>query len=241
MNEEEFIDFWIQAEPRIRDTLFRILGNRSIVDDVYQETWLRCQRGLATFQGTGSLIAWVSTIARNETLRYLRNAQRIQTQELFEETVPARDSENVQVEPLYAENGEESAARQIHNALQAKYITTAHAEVLLARLKSETLEEVAQELEISKSAAGVNHMRGVIQLRVFLFVENPNYLGGLGLIRQAFTSAKERSVNPITSKEAIAFEQAVLEPPSEAVRRRFKRSNPLRKACTKVATELNNL
>ena len=65
----------------VRWCLFQYVRNRSTVDDLAQEVFLRAYRGLSDFRGLGSLRSWLLGTARNVAKQHIRADARRRTRE----------------------------------------------------------------------------------------------------------------------------------------------------------------
>ena len=75
----QFTDFVEDHYEAIYNLLYRLLGDRSVADDVTQEVFLRAFRGWSRFRNEASEKTWVYHIAINESRRYLKRAARHRT------------------------------------------------------------------------------------------------------------------------------------------------------------------
>ena len=83
----------------------------------------------------------------------------------------------------------------------------------------------------------MTHCRAIPKLRVFLFVQRPDLLGGHECIAQAFARALVGNRDrPLTADEAQAFRRVVLE--QQTGSRRVGWRQALRAACDRVIKEL---
>ncbi|MGN1256635.1 MAG: RNA polymerase sigma factor [Bacteroidaceae bacterium] len=73
----------------------RYLNNDEDVKDVLQETFIKIFSSIHTFQhkGEGSLRAWMSRIACNESINYLKSTKRLSFSELTEGNSPIYEDE----------------------------------------------------------------------------------------------------------------------------------------------------
>ena len=72
-----FADEVIQHLPKLRRFAWRLAGNRSLADDLVQETVLRALVHAEQFQTGTNLLAWLHTILRNCYFNDRRIAQRL--------------------------------------------------------------------------------------------------------------------------------------------------------------------
>ncbi len=69
--------FWSLVEPfdrGLRRLAYRLLGDRHLMDDVLQETYLKAFRALPSYRGESGLAAWLYRIVYNTCLDQLRRA-----------------------------------------------------------------------------------------------------------------------------------------------------------------------
>lgn len=67
-----FEEFVRQYGPRIYDLLCWLCGNRTVAEDLTQETVLAVLRDIGKFRGESRLFSWVYQIARNTACRHLK-------------------------------------------------------------------------------------------------------------------------------------------------------------------------
>ncbi|GIH29427.1 hypothetical protein Aph01nite_77370 [Acrocarpospora phusangensis] len=94
---------------------------------------------------------------------------------------------------------------------------------------------ISELLGVRPEACAVAHCRAVPKLRVFLFTEHAEDIGGLEALEQGFGRAGAARRERLSASEAEAFRLVVLE--KRAYRRRGWQG-ALRAACTKVARYL---
>lgn len=75
-SQEGFSELVRRMHTNVRAYLFSFIGDRSVVDDLAQETFLAAYRDRQTFEGRSALSTWVFGIARNRALSHLRNKLR---------------------------------------------------------------------------------------------------------------------------------------------------------------------
>lgn len=83
---------WDGLTPKLFGYLVNVLRDRSLAEDMLQNTWLRAIEALPKFQQRGvSVSAWLFAIARNECRQYWRKANR---EVPFDSTVHDRAAED---------------------------------------------------------------------------------------------------------------------------------------------------
>jgi RNA polymerase sigma-70 factor, ECF subfamily len=68
-------------QGRVRAYLARYIGNRDIVDDLAQETFLSAYSELASYRGEAPFALWLTGIARHRALKHLRSEEYRRTSE----------------------------------------------------------------------------------------------------------------------------------------------------------------
>jgi RNA polymerase sigma-70 factor (ECF subfamily) len=153
---QAFTSLYLRHAPMVYLTIFRILRNAEITEDVRQEAFLRLWSQASTFQAEkGTLTAWLHRIARNLALDELRH-QRCRPRpapgdqtELLTQTIDGRqDVERQAIARLMGEHAMEGMKRLPPAQRQA---------VELAYLRELTHREVA---------AALNEPLGTIKSRI---------------------------------------------------------------------------
>lgn len=66
-------------QKRVHATLYRILGNRSEMDDLMQETFIQVFRGLHNFRAEARLATWIDRITVRVAYRYINRSKKTPT------------------------------------------------------------------------------------------------------------------------------------------------------------------
>ena len=144
----------------------RILGDPDDAAEATQETFVRVWRGLRGFRAEAAFSTWLYRVASNAALTVNRKRRRTRTRETNDEAA---------LELLVAAG---SATEEVAGAkLEVAELERALAElaehyrqaVVLRDVYGLTIEEVAQQLKISETAAKVRVHRGRKQLKERLF------------------------------------------------------------------------
>jgi RNA polymerase sigma-70 factor (ECF subfamily) len=103
--------------PLVGTVIWRATGDRSIVDDLAQETFLRVFRGLPYFNARSKVSTWIYTIAHRVAIDHLRQAGRSDVEH-------SADDSRVPVDALVARepSPEVAAAREEIEALVQEHI-----------------------------------------------------------------------------------------------------------------------
>jgi RNA polymerase sigma-70 factor (ECF subfamily) len=106
LDQQEFGGLVQQYQPELLVHCYRLLGSICDAEDMVQEAFLRAWRGRETFQGTGSLRAWLYKIGTNVCLDYLKKSSRRYVPRTrtaaadLEEPIPAAVREQIWLEPF---------------------------------------------------------------------------------------------------------------------------------------------
>jgi len=76
--EEAFTEIVRRHSPRIFHTASRFFRQRSQVEDIAQEVFLKAYTQLGSYEGRGSFEGWLTRIATNTCLNHLRGSKRRQ-------------------------------------------------------------------------------------------------------------------------------------------------------------------
>ena len=87
-DEGAFRELYTRHTPRLRMIVVRLLGprRRDEVDDVMQETWLACCRGVHRFAGSAQFSSWLTTIGIRTVYSRFSRSTDAET-ELFDDLV----------------------------------------------------------------------------------------------------------------------------------------------------------
>ena len=69
-----------------------LVGNPSLVDDIFQQVWIKANRNWDKYSDQQRLLAWLCRIAHNAVMDHYRKSRRMPTVELTEATDFASDS-----------------------------------------------------------------------------------------------------------------------------------------------------
>ncbi len=141
-----FVELFARYESCVFGLCMRIFaGNRSLVDEVVQESWLKVVQGAAGYQARGNFKAWLMTIVRNEAMtKFRREGRNAHAQE--EEGEMIASSENLELNFLRA-----SDAASIRTAIDS--LSDSPRMALSLWLSDDaTYEDVAIAMKISVEA-----------------------------------------------------------------------------------------
>lgn len=150
-----------ELHPKILQYLASKAWDRTVAEDLLQETFLQIHRSRATYQPGKPVLPWIFGIARYVFLMYLRSSKKERGRkrqlepELFEE-IPVPP----EVEGLFSEDLVRSALRQVSPEKREP--------LLLHHVWGFSFREVAGLMGIGRSAAKVRSHRAMEELREIL-------------------------------------------------------------------------
>lgn len=132
-------------QQQVAMTVVSMLGPASEVDDIVQETFIKCFQSLNRFRGESSFLTYLKRIAINKSLDALRRRKRFLGRFL------SRDDEGKQVsEPAFETDYNYEMAEQaqlVHTAIQE--LSPNHRAVLVLRMiEGYSTEETAEMLNL---------------------------------------------------------------------------------------------
>jgi RNA polymerase sigma factor (sigma-70 family) len=236
----DFETEWRATRAQVWAACSRAADDPNDAEDIFQQVAIRAWRGYPSFRGDSAFLTWVLAIARREIARVLRRRQERRkaesSLESLEEDAPGTLPPAPAPEPVPA-----GSPWLLHAASAASAegaLSGAEAAVLQARLAhpDATWEQIGEQLGIGGATCAVLHCRAVPKLRVYLFTQRRDLLGGREAVAAAFRTALEDREEPLHPTEAEAFERVVLDG-HEGFRRSGWRL-ALRSACGKVIRHL---
>ncbi|MEI6580765.1 MAG: sigma-70 family RNA polymerase sigma factor [bacterium] len=77
INKDEIGELWDEITPKLYGYLFNTLKDKSLADDILQNTWVKAIEALPRFENRGyGFKAWLFSIARNEMRMHWRKVGR---------------------------------------------------------------------------------------------------------------------------------------------------------------------
>jgi len=148
-------------QDRLFRYLLRLLGDRSVAEDVFQQTWLRVAERIRRYDAERPFAPWLVTLARNLALDLLRRRRPESLEETAEPLAPPSGSD-----PLERAMARQSSAR-VEAALGA--LSALDREVLTLRFEDElALPELAATLGVPLPTAKARLYRALERLRARL-------------------------------------------------------------------------
>lgn len=167
-NEEELIEAVARGEEFALEILFEhhysslwkyilvILKNPDDTKEVINETFFRAFRQIRYFRKEGTFSAWLFRIARNMSIDYLK-----------------KRSSDVEFQPCN-HAADNSLRERILEELE--YIKTEYRDIIILKdISGYTMQEIAQMMNITVSAAKTLHHRAVKRLRERFLKEGEQY------------------------------------------------------------------
>lgn len=255
-NEEEdrslrFESRWNEVERNIcQYCTYRLSSfSQPDIDDVIQDIRIAAWRGFNTLRDENRFRSWVMKIAENKTNDIYRRNSKLRSNPLSLDEIEEQANtgyfigqDNKPRDGIYYEFLREAVLA----AVCAKDLSEVEAKIIMAYAYGATPDEIEKELGISGSNCAVYHCRALPKLRVFLFTQRPNLLGGSENIRNAFTKAKMlhhdqpdfnvKDTLPLSEEEADVFQRFVLEKRANYRKRGWYTT--LREACNKVVKQI---
>jgi DNA-directed RNA polymerase specialized sigma24 family protein len=214
--------------------------------ELYQRTAIRAWRGRDSFRGEAAYLTWVMRILEREAARLAAQRTRTAAREIVLDPqasadrweADSRDGEGSHDTGIGGGTADGWHRSLLRDAVSAGAISEAEHRVAAERLAhpGESWPQIAARLEMTATACAVTHSRAVPKLRVFLFTDRPELIGGGQAIADTFGRVRRDPSAPLTPLEAEAFEQLVIRH-SAGYRRRGSQA-ALRGACAVVARRM---
>ena len=132
-------------QQQVAMTVVSMLGPSSEVDDIVQETFIKCYHSLNRFRGESSFLTYLKRIAINKSLDALRRRKRFLGRFL------SRDDENKQIpEPTFESeySYERTEQAQLVHAAIRELAPNHRAVLVLRMIEGYSTEETAEMLEL---------------------------------------------------------------------------------------------
>jgi RNA polymerase sigma-70 factor (ECF subfamily) len=172
-------------QARIFALAFRITRNREDAQDVVQQSFHKAFLHLDTFEGKSAFSTWLTRVAINEALLFLRKKRRRSEISLEDLTSETKSFPNEIPHPGKnpAEIYEQDEARRNLSKAVERLSVESRAAVLL-RLEERSIEEAAEILGVGSGALKSRYLRAREKLRVLLTprprISVETKLGGVG-------------------------------------------------------------
>jgi RNA polymerase sigma-70 factor, ECF subfamily len=159
---------------RMKNLARNILGSSSDAEDVVQETFLKVQRGIASFRGQSSFVTWTFRILVNTC--YDARRSRLRKKEVAADDEPQRDDATPRPEPR-APGAHPSLRLALERAL-AKLTRHQRDVFLLYEVEGFRHAEISAMLEISEAASKNTLFQAKKNLRQMLEPPRGGYATG---------------------------------------------------------------
>ena len=140
--------------PRIHATVYRILGNPRVVDDLVQETFIAVFRALPSFRGEARLASWIDRIAVRNVFHHLRCKSKTAANTVALDAIGDVDGGGRVDDQAQARDG----LRRLYAAL-ARLAPEARTAYALYAIDGRTINEVAEITGSTKITAKVRIWR----------------------------------------------------------------------------------
>lgn len=156
-NKNSYKQFLTEVQPFVKAVIYSKIRNQSIIDDILQETLLAIHKSLHTYDPARNAKSWISVIAKNKALDYLKSNQHKLSQ--------AEDITNLNVATV--ENN--TSQYDIGKAMQQ--VSTKQQEIIVKmKVEGKTAKQTALELEMTESAVKTAAHRAYKLIKEFLEV-----------------------------------------------------------------------
>ncbi|MBI4670531.1 MAG: RNA polymerase sigma factor [Chloroflexi bacterium] len=150
------------AQPLLR-YLERYVGDRAVAEDLWQETLVRMDKGLASFAGRSSIKTWAFAIASRVAADYFRAPERRTRIVELDEATELLDPEREIAERLVGDEMNQ-CVRQVIDSLPDTY----RAALILHDLEGLSAEQTAEICECSVATAKIRIHRARQRLKAAL-------------------------------------------------------------------------
>lgn len=155
-----FEDLACEVAPPIMRYLERYVGDRTVAEDLWQETLIRMHKGLPTFAGRSSIKTWAFAIASRVAADYFRHPGRNARIVDLDEARELTDSDREIGERLVIDEMNK-CVRQVIDSLPDEY----RAALILHDLEGLSAEQTAEICESSVASAKIRIHRARLRLK----------------------------------------------------------------------------
>jgi RNA polymerase sigma-70 factor (ECF subfamily) len=156
-NKNSYKQFLTEAQPFVKAVIYNKVNNQAIIDDILQDALLAIHNSLHTYDSNRSAKSWISVIAKNKALDYLKSNQHKLSQ--------AEDIENLKTESA------ESNANNYDLEKAIQQVSVKQQEIILKmKIEGKTAKETALELNMTESAVKTAAHRAYKLIKEFLEV-----------------------------------------------------------------------
>jgi RNA polymerase sigma-70 factor (ECF subfamily) len=156
-NKNSYKQFLTEVQPFIKSVIYNKVNNTIIIDDILQDTLLAIHNSLHTYDSARNAKSWISVIAKNKALDYLKSNQHKLSQ--------AQDIASLKIESdkLNSNNIDIEKAMQQVSIKQQEIIVK-------MKVEGKTAKQTALELEMTESAVKTAAHRAYKLIKEFLEV-----------------------------------------------------------------------
>lgn len=149
-----------EVSRAVLDYLIRYVGDPGVAEDLLQETLIRMNMGLASFEGRASIKTWAFSIASRVAADYLRHPERRTRLVELDEAEAVADS-TTRIDERLVINEMDACIRSTIDTLPDSYRTA----LILHDLEGMTAEQVADISECSLATAKIRIHRARQRLK----------------------------------------------------------------------------
>lgn len=148
LDDDELIKQWRQGDEKAFEDLYNrwrrplysylnkmVPGQSSLVDDLYQKTWIKIINKVPKYKEQSKFASWLFRIAHNTAIDYFRRESKMNSVELNEEITGAEKAP-------WEDEEKELLHRKLEECIQ--YLSDEQREVVLLRQKGISFKEIAE-------------------------------------------------------------------------------------------------
>lgn len=167
-----------ELSPVLLRYLHRYVGDRTVADDLLQETLIRIARGLPDFAGRASAKTWAFSIATRVAADYFRDPDRRRQIVEVNDAADLADTDRMTDERTIADEMN-ACMRQVVDSLPEDY----RAALVLHDLEGLTAQQIAEICECSLATAKIRIHRARLRLKGALQQQCDFYRDGENVFR----------------------------------------------------------
>ncbi len=167
-----------ELSPVLLRYLYRYVGDRTVADDLLQETLIRIARGLPDFAGRASVKTWAFSIATRVAADYFRDPDRRRQIVEVNDAADLADTDRMTDDRTIADEMN-ACVRQVVDSLPEDY----RAALVLHDLEGLTAQQIAEICECSLATAKIRIHRARLRLKEALQQQCDFYRDGENVYR----------------------------------------------------------
>lgn len=156
-DEQAFEELYNSHRRSVWLYCLKIVGDKDLASDIFQETFIRVHEKMSSFRGTGSLSGWIFRIARNLCYDALRRTKNHHSVDEVEDLVSPTNS--------YETVDHREELRKALDALKPEQREI----ILLREIQGFSYQEIADLTGVSLASVKVRLFRAREKLRIALY------------------------------------------------------------------------